>query len=191
MENEVLQRCRAVIVSLLRHPNIMSTLENPPCQLMFDIVKNKMTLSIMHEKLLQKEYSSISEFQKDFYLMCSNILMYNGTSDASAFALQIRDAFTLLLPSITETHFPEQFRIFQEHITSMRIQRSLPCGMTWDEISDLGARLNAIKDPVILRRIHQWLISMVPHLDNSLQNIDLCTLPQSILQGLKQELDSC
>ena len=143
----------------------------------------------MHKKLLQREYLSLSQLKHDFYLMCSNITMYNGASSISAFALQLRDAFTLLLPSITEQNFSEQLLIFQQHIESMQIASSLPCEMTWDEINQLGQRLNAIKDPNVLRRIHEWLVSMVPRLYNSLQHLDLCTLPQSILQGLKQELD--
>lgn len=92
-----------------------------PCELVSGIVKNQTSLEILHRNLKQRKYVTISEFQTDFYLMCSNIIMYNGTSDASAFALGIRDAFSLLLVSITKDNFTEQFRIFREHIQYIQV----------------------------------------------------------------------
>lgn len=190
MDDGVRRRCKEVVISLLRCATVRDILESFPSECVSDFLKNKMSLEIMHKKLVHSEYSSISEFQNDFYLMCSNIVMCNGTSSVSAFILEIRDAFTLLLSSIAQPSFIEQIHVFQAHLESLQVYRSLPCEMTWDEINALGARLNSIKDHKLRRRIHQWLVSMVPRLENSLEGLDLCTLPQSVLQDLKRQLDS-
>ena len=196
MNEELTGKCSAVLVALLRCDNIVGALNIfYSDELIHSVIKNPVSFEIMHKKLYEGQYATLSEFQSDFNLLCANIITYNGTdSKFAAFALELRDAFTILLTSISHPQFKENLETFKTHIRTLAVPTSFNFGMTWADINTLGERLNRITDPKVRHQINKRLISLAPRLSKSSSGtLDLCNLPVSVLQELKQhlvELDS-
>lgn len=190
MDSETLGRCSEVIACIRQCKNVGKVLD----YFLLDedvngIIKNRMCLDTMHNKLREGSYVNIEGLQQDFYLMCANIIACCDTGIEASFALELRDIFTVMMSSINSSNFKENLQVFREHVNKIQLSSGQHCEMTWAEISQIGERLNNIRDPKSLNHINKWLISMVPRLRGQSRSIDLCTLPDSILQGLKQELD--
>lgn len=152
-----------------------------------EIVKNPMTLQDILEKVDAHCYSSVSDLENDFLLMCANVsIVYTPDSLITLFAVTLRDSFRLVLRATDDVEVAKEKLI--ESLFKVPICEDSAIDVSRSDLIELQTKLNALVSAGYGKHLSDFISRMLPH--KNLNTINLVELPVSVLQALNEEVKS-